>query len=56
MFVVGFGAIADPTPPVPTVYHIKLSPIAVNGTLGSFKQYFLSATIGGAGIKPLSMF
>ena len=34
----GVGAVADPVPPVGTVYHNKFEPVAVSGTAVAFWQ------------------
>ena len=34
--VEGVGAVADPVPPVATVYHNKFVPVAVSGTAVGF--------------------
>ena len=36
MAVLGVGAVALPTPPVATVYHFKLVPVAVNALAVAF--------------------
>ena len=48
--VEGVGAVALPVPPVATVYHNRLVPVAVNGVAVAFWQYVTSWTPGAAGV------
>ena len=46
----GVGAVALPTPPVGTVYHIRFVPVAVNGTAVANWQYVTGViTVGAPG-------
>ena len=47
--VEGVGATEEPVPPVGTVYHNKLLPVAVNGEATAPTQYTTGVTtVGGA--------
>ncbi len=47
----GVGAVALPTPPVATVYHKRLVPVAVKATAVAFWQYVTGlVTVGAAGV------
>ena len=46
--VEGVGAVALPVPPVETVYHNKLLPVAVNANAVAFWQYVTGLVITGA--------
>jgi hypothetical protein len=48
--VEGVGAVLLPVPPVATVYHKRLVPVAVNAVAVAFKQYVTGlVTVGAAG-------
>ena len=46
----GVGAVVLDVPPVPKLYHSKLLPVAVNGSVVEPTQYVIGVvTVGGAG-------
>ena len=49
--VLGVGAVALPTPPVATVYHNRLVPVAVKAVAVAFWQYAIGVvTVGAPGV------
>ena len=48
--VTGVGAVDVPTPPVATVYHNKLVPVALKGTAVAFWQYTTGDVVGAGGV------
>ena len=53
MAVDGVGATDEPVPPVGTVYHNRLSPVAVSGEATAPTQYTTGVTIVGGGVETI---
>ena len=51
----GVGAVDEPVPPLTTVYHNRLLPVAVNAVAVAFKQYTTGVVTPGAVGKSLTV-
>ena len=51
----GVGAVGLPVPPVGTVYHNKLDPLAVSGEAVAFLQYVTGETTVGGGVVAVTI-